>query len=134
MSTCDARDGRFISYFNEYQHWKYPENSPKRFVLLNMLIPGINSQQCQMEYDLPWQIFLCHFKWVVYAQTHVICSYLVQNTRGVRKLKYFDWARLMKRPDDQCLYLHLSDQWLHDNWFSASGQVDSSAPGAAYMR
>ena len=101
MSTFDPVDGSFISYFNEYQHWTFPKHSSKRFVSLNGLIPGMKFQQSYMEYDLPWQIFLHHFKCLMYATTYVISSYLVQSE--VRKLKYCVWARLVKRPDDQCL-------------------------------
>ena len=43
-------------------------------------------------------IFIC----VLYATTYVICSYLVQSTREVRKLKNCVWARLVKRIDGQC--------------------------------
>ena len=25
-TTCDAGDGSFISYFNEYQHWTFPKH------------------------------------------------------------------------------------------------------------
>ena len=53
-----------------------------------------------MEYDVPRQIFLHHFKCVMYATAYVINSYLVQSTREVRKFKYFVGAPLVKRPDD----------------------------------
>ena len=36
MSACDAGDGRFISYFKQYQHWTFPKHSHTRFVSLNV--------------------------------------------------------------------------------------------------
>ena len=61
-----------------------------------------------MEYVLQWQIFLRHFKCLMYAITYVISSYLVQRTREVRKVKYCVWARLVKRHHDQYLCTSLS--------------------------
>ena len=120
MHTCDAGDGSFMSYVNEYQHWTFPKHSHKRFVSLNALFPEVESQQPQMENDFSKQIFLHNFICVLYATTYVISSYLVQSTREVWKLGYCVWARLVKRTDGQCLCTSLSDQWLCNNWVNAT--------------
>ena len=54
------------------------------------------------------KIFLHYFKCVMYATIYIISSYLVPSTCEVRKLKYCVRARLVKRPDDQCLCTSLS--------------------------
>ena len=92
-----------------------------------------------MEYDLPWQIFLHHFKCTLYATTYVIRSYLVQSTREVRKLKCCVWARLVKRLYDQCLYTSLSvtsDYTITGSKpdFCIAGELTHLPPGAVYMR
>ena len=99
MYTCDAGDGNFILYVNEYQHWTFPKHSHKRFVSLNALFPKVESQQPQLENDFLRQIFLPNFICVLYATTYVISSYLVQSRCEVRKLEYSVWARLVKRTD-----------------------------------
>ena len=52
--------------------------------------------------------FSSHCKCVIYTSTYVIRSHLVHSTCEVRKLKYCVWARLVKRPDDQCLWTSIS--------------------------
>ena len=61
-----------------------------------------------MENDFSRQIFLHHFICVLYSTTNVICSYLVQSTCEVRKVKYCVWACLVKRINGQCLCTCLS--------------------------
>ena len=74
MYTCDAGDGSFISYVNEYQHWKFPKHSHTRFLSLNALFPGVESQQPQMENYFSRQVFLHNFICVLYATTFIISS------------------------------------------------------------
>ena len=84
MYTCDAGDGSFTSYVNEYQHWTFPKHNHNRFFSLSTLIREVESWQPQMQNDFSRQIFLHHFIGMLYATTYVICSYLVQSTREVR--------------------------------------------------
>ena len=71
MYACDAGDGSFVAYVNEYQHWTFPKHNHKRFLPPNALIPEVESQQPQMENDFSRQILPHHFIRVLYAMQHM---------------------------------------------------------------
>ena len=107
MPTCDAGDGSFISYINEYQHWTFPKHSRERFVTLNGLIPRLNLNNPKWNM-IPHCKSSCIVLNVWCVPQHIALVLFSQEYPWSRKLKHRVWARLEKRPDDQCLCTSLS--------------------------